>query len=193
MRRLSSLAPAALAAVLVLAGCGSERKQAVSLSAKPAVDSVQARFPKAGLTVSLPRNVTLIRDVRRPAVFKATLGEPFVSAFAYRRSEQLPRTAAELDAARSRLVRTVPRRQPGYRLVRSGVTEIDGSGAVELVGRQTLSRRRVQVRSLHVFSGTAEYVVEVVAPVGQFARFDSAVTPLIRRTLDVSGTVKRTG
>jgi len=193
VRRLPIVVPAALATLVLAGGCGSQRREAVPRSIEPAAQSKQARFAKAGLAVSLPRNATVIRDVPLPSVFKATVGEPFLSAFAYRRSQQLPRTSGELEAARGRLVRTVAQREPGYRLIRSGVTAVDGARAVEIVGRQSLSRRRVQVRSLHVFKGSAEYVIEVVAPVEQFARFDAAVTPLVRRTLNVSGTVTRGG
>lgn len=193
MRRLPILVPAALATLVLAGGCGSQRREAVTRSTEPAAQSKQVRFAKAGLAVSLPRNATVIRDAPLPSVFKATVGEPFLSAFAYRRSEQLPRTSGELEAARGRLVRTVAQREPGYRLIRSGVTTVDGARAVEIVGRQLLSRRRVQVRSLHVFKGSAEYVIEVVSPVQQFTRFDAAVTPLVRRTLDVSGTVTRGG
>ncbi|MGI8750524.1 MAG: hypothetical protein ACR2J6_08260 [Thermoleophilaceae bacterium] len=141
--------------------------------------------------MKLPANLQVIADDRPPAVFRATLGQPFVSCYAYLRKEQLPRDARELDAARTRLSRAVRRRDPGYRLEGSRVTRVDGARAVELLGRQTLSGRRVTVRSLHVFKGQAEYVIEIVAPSGGFSPFDRRVTPLVKRTLTVTGRVRR--
>ena len=49
----------------------------------------------------------------------------------------------------------------------------------------------LRIRSLHVYRGNAEYVIEVAAPLDQFARFDRGVTPVIKRTLDVSGRIAR--
>lgn len=190
MRRAPILVPTALAALVVLGGCGGEDERARSSPPKPSTETRRVSVARAGLVLSLPRNLKVTRNAPAPAAFKAALGEPFVSAFAYPRSEQLPRTAAELAEARRRLSRTVSEREPGYRLLRSDATEADGAPAVELLGRQTVSRRKLQIRSLHVFKGRAEYVVEVVAPVEQFESFDTAITPLIERSIDVSGTVR---
>ena len=82
-------------------------------------------------------------------------------------------------------------RDRGYRLIRSRTTEVDGAAALELLGEQTLGRTRLRIRSLHVYRGSAEYVIEVAAPLDQFARFDRGVTPVIERTLDVAGRVAR--
>jgi len=140
--------------------------------------------------VQLPANLQVVAADRPPAVFRATLGQPFVSSYAYRRKEQLPRDAKELDDARKRLATAVRRRDAGYRLASARSTEVDGARAVELVGEQTISRRRVRVRSLHVFKGEAEYVVEIVAPSAGFSRFDRRLTPLVKRTLKVTGRVR---
>lgn len=193
VRRVPILALAASATLMFCAGCGNQRRAVSSKTPAPSAASKTIRVPRAGLAVAVPRNLTVGRDVAPPAVFRASLGEPFVAAFAYSRTEQLPRTAAELAAARGRLARAVQQREPGYKLLRSNISEFDGARAVELLGRQTLSRRRFQIRSLHVFKGRAEYVLEVVAPVEQFATFDGRVTPLLRQTLDVNGTVRAGG
>ena len=143
------------------------------------------------MKLKLPENLQVARQARPPAVFRANLAEPFVSAYAYRRAEQLPRNARELRDARRRLVRTTRGRDDGYRLERSRTTEVDGARAIELLGEQTLGRTRLRIRSLHVYRGNGEYVIEVAAPRRSFARFDRAVTPLIEQSLDVTGRVRR--
>jgi len=180
-----------VAGVLPVAGC-SDSEPPVNLGGgTPSARSQSHEFPRAGMSLSLPRNLQVGRLPRLPAVFRASLTQPFVSGFAYRRAEQLPRNRTELQAARRRLVATTKRRDRGYRLERSRPTEVDGARAVELLGTQTLGRTRLRIRSLHVYRGRAEYVIEVAAPVRQFDRFDGVVTPLVKRTLDVTGRVAR--
>jgi hypothetical protein len=181
-----------LLACVALAGCGNDRPPVASGPAPPSDRAKSVDVPRAGLALRVPSNLDVSRTVSPPAVFRATLGEPFVSCYAYRRREQLPRNDRELDAARKRLVRTVEDRDAGYRLRSSRSTRVRGSRAIVLVGRQTIARRRLTIRSLHVFKGQAEYVIEVAAPADQFARFDRVVTPLVERSLDVTGKVRRT-
>lgn len=185
------LLAALVAGVLPVAGCSESRPPVATGPLTPSPQSRSHEFPRVGLTLDLPRNMQLTRLPRLPGVFRAGLAQPFVSAYAYRRAEQLPRTARELRDARRRLVRTTRGRDSGYKLERSRTTEVDGARTVELLGEQTLGRTRLRIRSLHVYRGGAEYVIEVAAPVRLFARFDRAVTPVIERTLDVTGRVAR--
>ncbi|MEJ7818581.1 MAG: hypothetical protein WKF49_07840 [Thermoleophilaceae bacterium] len=178
------------AGLLILAGCGNDRPAVIEEAPAPSTRTRDFRSARAGLEVQLPANLQVVAADRPPAVFRATLGQPFVSSYAYRRKEQLPRDAKELDDARKRLATAVRRRDAGYRLASSRSTEVDGARAVELVGEQTISRRRVRIRSLHVFKGEAEYVVEIVAPSAGFSRFDRRLTPLVKRTLKVTGRVR---
>ena len=69
--------------------------------------------------------------------------------------------------------------------------QVDGSRAIELVGRQTISQSRLSTRSLHVFEGKGEYVIEMLAPVRQFDRLDKQLFDLIRDSLEVTGKVPR--
>jgi len=179
------------AGVLPAAGCGDSEPPVSAGPVAPSTKTTEYEFPRAGMTLRLPANLQIERQARLPAVFRAGLVEPFVSGFAYRRAEQVPRNARELAAARRRLVRVTQGRDKGYRLIRSRATEVDGARTVELLGEQTLGRTRLRIRSLHVYRGRAEYVIEIGAPRAQFARFDRGVTPVIERTLDVSGRVAR--
>ena len=142
------------------------------------------------MRLRLPSNV-VVRDTAPPGVFRGFVGDGFLSAFAYRRAEQLPRNRRELEAARRRLERAAGKRSPSFDVLRSRSTRVAGAPAIELVGDQEISNGTLRTRSLHVFKGSAEYVIELAVPVGDFARLDTAIFPGIRDTLMVSGQVRR--
>jgi hypothetical protein len=176
--------------LVALVGCGNERFEPKSFEVDPEQEGRTIRYPNAGVTVDLPRGFGVVKTPS-PGVFRATLGESFVSIFAYRRAEQLPRDESELRTARRRLERAVKARSRGWRQRSARTTRIAGARTLELVGDQTLSQQRLRTRSLHVFKGSVEYVIEVVAPVRGFARVDRAVTPTLKRTLKLTGKVRK--
>ena len=177
-------------AVVLLGGCGREKLSPPALEPEPAAATKQLDYPSAGLSLELPRNVS-VRRSKPPGVFRGGLGEAVISAFAYPRREQLPRDESELRKAMERLGRAAEERAPRYRLRDAATTEVAGSRAVELVGDQTISSGRLRIHSLHVYKGRAEYVIELLAPRGAFARLDREIFPTIERTLEVSGEVRR--
>jgi len=179
-------------ATLVGAGCGNQVEPAGSLSPTPSAKTRDLDYPRVGLSLRLPADVEA-GAVPAPGVFRAGVGEGFVAAFAYERDEQLPRDARELEAARRRLVDAAEERSDSFDTVSSRTTEAGGSRAVELVGDQTLSQARLRTRSLHVFEGRTEYVIELAVPVEEFARLNRAVFPVIERSLAVSGDIRREG
>jgi hypothetical protein len=129
---------------------------------------------------------------RPPSVFRAAAGTWSVSAIAYRRREQLPRDRAELEAARRRLVREARRRGRArrFRVIRSRAARVAGAPAVELVGDQTISRSRLRTRSVHVYKGRAEYVLELLAPVKEYPRANKVLFAPALRSLRVTGKVR---
>lgn len=50
---------------------------------------------------------------------------------------------------------------------------------------------KLRLRSLHVYKGRAEYVIELGAPLAEFRRLDRSTFPVIRRSLRVTGQVKK--
>ncbi|HEX5910502.1 MAG TPA: hypothetical protein VFY44_08405, partial [Thermoleophilaceae bacterium] len=99
MRSRPILLAVLAAGVLPAAGCGDQRPPVATGPVAPSAKTVEYEFPRAGMTLRLPANLQVERLARLPAVFRAGLVEPFVSAFAYRRAEQVPRNARELAAA----------------------------------------------------------------------------------------------
>ncbi|CAN5573813.1 hypothetical protein BH20ACT19_BH20ACT19_05670 [soil metagenome] len=191
MRRPATalLAPALLAC-LVTAGCGNQRSEGLSLAAEPSEETVEHRYPEVGLAFELPRNV-IVRATEPPGVFRGDFGGAVVSGFAYRREERLPGDDVELRTAKRRLERAAEERDRSFELRDSRTTEVSGSRAVELLGDQTISSGKLRIRSLHVYEGRAEYVLELLAPSEEFARLDPALFAVLRRSLVVTGRVKR--
>ena len=183
--------PLALAVVLVLSlgGCGNDKTQVSKLLAEPSQQTEELDYPDFGMTLELPRNMS-VRPSQRPGVFRAAIAEAVVSGFAYRRREQLPRNERELEQAMKRLERAAQERSPSFKLVSSRTTKAAGARAVELLGDQTIARGRLRTRSLHVYKGEAEYVLELLAPRRDFERIDKAIFGVIRRSLDVTGEVR---
>ena len=181
--------PAPLAAVAIacaLSGCGADRAELAPSTVDQDAPRTRSGFPRAGMQLELPAAAVLERR-KAPGVFRAAVGESFIGAFAYRRAEQLPRDERELQAARRRLVRQVLRRDRDFELIRSRTTRAAGARAVELVGDQRIGGGTLRTRSLHVYRGRGEYVLDMLAPVRDF--------PLMNRTFfsPAVGSLKVTG
>jgi hypothetical protein len=175
-----------VACALAAPGCGNDRAKPVDIFTPVAPSGVRdVRFSAVGLSFSAPTNWRLGRRTR-PAVFTLTSGEAVVSGWAYRRKEPLPRGSSELRQAGERLVREVKGRDPSFRLSSRRVLRVDGAPAVELVGEQTIDRRLLRTRSVHIFRGGTEYVVEALAPPKDFQRVDSGVLAPLLASLNLS-------
>jgi hypothetical protein len=185
VRRLA--VPPLLALAWLVAGCGAERASGPS-SFVPADTAFRAlRYRQVGLEVSVPE-VTRVERRPRPGVFRASFADWFVSAFAYRREEQLPRGRRALEVARQRLIREVQRR--GFRLISARAARVSRAPAVELLGDQTVARGRLRTRSLHVYRGRGEYVVEMVAPAAKFRRLDRRTFARVADSVKVTGRIR---
>ena len=191
MPRLAACALVLAAAIPPATGCGNERAGSADIFDAPAAEGThRLRYPHAGLAIALPKAFVVTR-AKSPQLFRASLEDAFVSSFAYRREEQLPTTTDQLRTARDRLVAAAKKRDRTFRLSGSKLTRAAGAPAIELLGEQTISMGRLRLRSLHVYKGSAEYVVELGAPVGDFRRVDRSTFPGIRRSLKVTGQVKK--
>jgi hypothetical protein len=179
-----------LALACALAGCGADRNDSPSTTVGEDAPRKRFDFPRAGLEIELPRAAFLERR-RAPGLFRASVGQSFIGAFAYRRAEQLPRNARELQAARRRLVREVRRRDKRFELRRSRTTRAAGARAVELIGDQRIAGGVFRTRSLHVYEGRAEYVLDMLAPVRDFRSMNRTFFSPAVSSLKVTGKVER--
>jgi len=173
----------------LLAACGEEPDD------PPAVFKVKAprgekveEFPEAGMTLTRPKNWRLRRR-DAPGVFELASGEAIVAGWAYRRDEPLPDTDADMEAAKDRLVDAIHERDSDYRVRSAVITEIAGTRAIDVEGEQVLSRRALRTRSVHLFLGDVEYVVEAIGPPADFALVEERVMTPLLDSLEVSGEV----
>lgn len=166
--------------VVVLAGCGSRPLSAPDpQKVREPGRSVTLRDPRTGLRFRAPLNwVKRIRT--NPGIFRIASGSADVSGWAYPRTEKLPETQQELEAARAGLIALAKQRNPTFQLASSRITKVQQWPAIELRGSQELLGRRVETRSVHVYRA-GEYVFEALAPADAFATADRQVLePLLR-------------
>jgi len=173
--------PLAAVLALLLAGCGAERLP-VPDPARPAppVGTRGAAFPQAGLRFQAPGGWAFEAG-RPPLIATMVSGTATIAVWRYPRTEPLPDTAEQLEAARRQLEQAVRIRDPGFEQRRSRTLEIDGAPAVQITGTTTIAGRRRVVRSTHVYAKEAEVVVDEYAAEPDFGTVDrSAFRPLLR-------------
>jgi len=174
---------AAAAPALLAAGCGDSRARVPNVTAPLAPKGIQAAFfPSAGVFFAVPGNWTLIRG-RPPQLGTVTSRRAEITVWRYPRSEPLPVTAAELEAARLALVSAARARDSTLRVASSKVVRVAGAPALELLGSETVGSEARRVRSTHVFAFGAEVVIDALAPAASFARVDATVFRPVLGTL----------
>jgi hypothetical protein len=185
-----ALAPVALLCACLVAACGAEQTVLPDPNAAPTGAVQKLTFPKAGMSLEVRRPLQVHRR-SAPEVFRFAMPSGAqVSAFAYSRSEPLPKTRAQLRDANSRLEAATRRRDPTFKVEASRVVRINGVPGVEITGTQTLSGGRLDTRSVHLFRGSAEYVFELIAARKDFAKADRAVFSPMLETVRLTGRVR---
>lgn len=178
-----------LAAAALVAGCGNDRKPAPALGAIPAPqDFRDAVYPASGVRFRAPTNWRVLRG-EGTQVATVAAGDAQVAVWRYPRSEPLPETRSQLDAARTALVKQIESRDPTFKLTKTRLIMKKGIRAVEVVGLGTnLTNTSVQrsLRSLHAYGQGAEVVMDAFAPPKVFARVDQQTFGPMARSLRLS-------
>jgi hypothetical protein len=173
----------------LLASCGEEPDNPPRIfEVRTPHGSRPAEFPEAGMNFTRPRNWTISRR-ELPGVFELVSGEAVVAGWAYTRAEPLPETAAELEGAKNRLIGAIKERDPEYRLKSAVVSEVAGAPAIDVRGEQVVSRRTLRTRSVHVFDGDVEYVIEAIAPPADYDVVERGVLTPLLSSLELTGEV----
>jgi hypothetical protein len=175
MGRLAVPLLAALAAAALLPACGAERQRAPRLPppAEPA-GSRTVDLREYGLSFRRPANWPLA-EAQLPQLAGITSGRAVIAVWRYRRLEQLPRGAGELERARRALIAAARARDRTLKVVSSRTLRVSTQPAVEVVATERVGAGRRRVRSTHVYAHGQELVLDAYAPIPEFARVDREV------------------
>jgi hypothetical protein len=170
----------------LLAGCGNDRTPVPDLSLVPAPKAFrEAFFDQQGVRFRAPTNWRVVPG-QAPQVATVAAGTAQVAVWRYPRTEPLPETRAQLDAARDALVAQIASRDPTFKLTSTRLIMKSGIRAVEVVGLATnLTTQTIQrsMRSLHAYGRGAEVVMDAFAPPKEFARIDEQTFGPMARSL----------
>jgi hypothetical protein len=181
--RRPSIAIAAAAGIVLLAGCGNARTRPPDIGRIPAPTGFRDQtFIKEGVFFRAPRNWRVIAG-EAPQIATVAIGDAQIAVWRYRRTEPLPETRRQLKAARKALVAQVQSRDATFKVISSRIVVKDGLRGVELMGSESNQGQRRLVRSLHAYGRKAEVVVDAFAPPKDFARVDEQTFGPVARSL----------
>jgi hypothetical protein len=170
----------------VAAGCGTAPLAPPDPSTVRAPGrSTELRDPRTRLRFAAPINWTK-RFRHDPGIVRISSGDAEVSGWAYPRSEPLPKTRPQLQAALTALVQLAKQRNPSFSLSAGRITRVHGTPAIELRGTQRIFGRVISTRSVHIYRRLGEYVFEALAPSRDFGVADKQVLEPLLRSLDFS-------
>lgn len=174
------------ALALAAAGCGNERAQPSGLGQLGEQVSL-VNFVAPGGDVSFGRPSTWsVTGGTLPKVAQISSGGAVATVYAYPRTD-LPADATAAEASRLRLVASLAERAPGFEVESSRVREVGGAAAVEIVGRGKVGGERVKSKSVHVYKGAAEYVIDAYARPKLFERAATEAFDPLLATIRLGG------
>ena len=147
------------------------------------------RLVQAGMAFSHARNWRLSRR-ELPSAFELTSGGATLAGWAYAREEELPDSAAELETAKDRLVEAIEERDPEFEVDAAETTEVAGAPAIDIRGDQVIAQRRLRTRSVHIFEGTVEYVIEALSPPRDYPLVNERVLEPLLESLELEGEIR---
>jgi hypothetical protein len=172
----------------LLVGCGNSRTQPASSSA-PAVPTGfrTLTFPGAGLRVEAPRNWSVSHG-RGQLVTVMSSGLAAVALWRFRRGVPPPSTTVELQGAERELIDAARNRAPGFQLLGSSITRVDGAPAVEIDAIEQIAGRTRRVASTHIYEHRAEVVLDEYAPPELFTSLAPTVFSPLKNSLHAGRT-----
>jgi hypothetical protein len=183
-RWLAWLAIPALA--VACGGCGNDRNEPTGLGQLgPQVSLVNFVAPSGDVTFGRPSTWS-VNGGTLPKVAQISSGRAVATVFAYPRTD-LPDDAAGVEASRQRLLVSLHERDPSFKVTSSRLRKVDGAEAVEITGSGHIAGRKVRTKSVHVYKGAAEYVIDAYARPKSFERAETEAFDPLLATIRLGG------
>jgi hypothetical protein len=185
MRRPASFALTAVAAAALAAGCGGDTSSPAATKAPVPVSDTSGDYPAQGISFTAPAGWT-VGAGKGHLVATAQAGQATVAVWRYPRGQKLPKSKAELKAARDALLTAARKRDVTFEQIKTAPTEIAGQPAVQIRAREHIAGQPRTVRSTHIYAHGAEIVIDAYADADSFRQTDAAVFRPLLRSLRVS-------
>lgn len=176
-----------LAAVAALAmGCGAQRTPVPDASRPgPPLGFEPVTLEDAGIALDAPRGWRY-SEPDGPQVVSISTGTGVISVWRYPRSEPLPSTPQQLEAALENLLAAARARDPDLLVLDEGIVEVDGQPAVALTVSTEIAGRRRTVQSVHAYAFGAEVVIDAYAGPRDFFRVNKETFLPVLRSIELS-------
>jgi hypothetical protein len=176
----------AIAALLVLAGCGNSPTKPPDVSKSTGAFGVtRVTLAKEGVSFERPNEWHYMPGTP-PLLATMTSGPATIAIWRYPRTETLPSTASELSAARDALVQAAKVRDETFKPSKAKATRAAHQPAVVIVADETVAGHPRTVRSTHVYAFAGEVVVDAFAPPAMFAKLETPIFRNVVRSLRLS-------
>jgi hypothetical protein len=164
---------------ILFAACGNERNHPTGLAALgPPTNFISYSSSSGDVSFGRPSTWS-VSSGRFPEVAQISSGRAVAVVYSYPRTD-LPTDPAGVEASRRRLLASLHNREPSFEVGRTRIFEVDDAPAVEIVGRGTIAGHAVKSRTVHVYKGAAEYVIDAYSNPSSFQRANRiAFEPLI--------------
>lgn len=183
---MRAFAVLATISALALAGCGNDETEPPDTATPgPNLGEQTADYPEAGISFEAPNGWNLDGG-EAPLVATVATGQATIAIWRYPRDEALPKTKAELEAAKDALLEAASNRDPTFEEIKSAATEIAGEPAVQIRARETIAGQPRVVRSTHIYAQGAEFVIDAYAAADDFRRVDADVFRPLLRSVEIS-------
>ena len=121
-----------------------------------------------------------------PEVAELSSGSAVATVYSYPRTD-LPQTSSGVAADRQRLLTSLHERAPSFVVQSSRVRRVDGALAVEIVGHGKIAGHPVMTKSVHVYKGAAEYVIDAYARPKFFQQAETEAFDPLLATIHLGG------
>jgi hypothetical protein len=185
MRRPASFALTAVAAAALVAGCGGDTSSPARSKATVPVADAGGDYPAHGISFTAPAGWT-VGPGKGHLVATAQAGQATVAVWRYPRAQKLPKSKAQLQAARDALLTAARERDVTFEQIKTAPTVIAGQPAVQIRAREHIAGQPRTVRSTHIYAHGAEIVIDAYADADSFRKTDAAVFRPLLRSLRVS-------